>query len=73
MTLTELRAMSDEQLLILSKQKNRRGLNSVDAEKAMRVRRERAGYWDDVHMGKCSFMGEEIKYKGNDGFVKKFK
>lgn len=73
MTLTEIRSMTDEELLVLSKQKNRRGLNSVDAEKAMRVRRERSGYWDDVHTRKSSFIGDEIKYRGTSGFVKKFK
>ncbi|MBQ5655944.1 MAG: hypothetical protein IIV14_00735 [Bacteroidaceae bacterium] len=73
MTLEYLRTLSDEELLELSKQKNRKGNNTVDAEKAMRVRRERSGHWDEVHGQSRGFLGDEIAYRGSSGFVKKFK
>jgi hypothetical protein len=73
-TMAELRAMSDEELLELSKQKNSRGRYSTNANNAMKVRRERSLHWEGINNKPKSFLGTEIEYKGSGRFfTKKFK
>ena len=48
MTITEMRKLSDEDLLEISKRKTRKGIHTREADLAMSIRRERAGHWDDV-------------------------
>lgn len=48
--IAQIRAMTDEELVRLSQEKNSRGNFSQNAENAMRVRRERSGsaQWSDA-------------------------
>lgn len=71
----EIRAMSDEELIELSTQRNSRNKLTVNAENAMRVRKERSGsaYWKGISNHAPSFARREIEYKGTDNFTKKFK
>ena len=72
-TMTELRAMTDQELLELSRQKNSRGRYSANADRAMKVRRERSGHWDGVKAKPPGFEHQEILYRGDGNFTKKFK
>lgn len=72
-TMAELRAMTDHELLELSRQKNSRGRYSTNANNAMKVRRERSGHWDGVKAKAPSFEAQEIQYRGSSNFTKKFK
>lgn len=72
-TMAELRAMTDQELLELSRQKNSRGRYSTNANNAMKVRRERSGHWDGARAKAPSFEGQEIQYRGTSNFTKKFK
>ena len=72
-TLAELRAMTDEELLELSRQKNSRGRYSTNANNAMKVRRERSGHWDGVPRKAPGFQASLIKETGKSHFTKKFK
>lgn len=49
-SMTQVRAMTDEELIELSQEKNSRGKFTQNAENAMRVRRERSGtaQWSDA-------------------------
>ncbi len=73
LTMTELRAMSDDELKTLSTQKNRRGRYTTNANNAMKVRRERSGHWEGVSSRAPGFVAQEIEYRGTSHFTKKFK
>lgn len=72
-TMTELRAMTDQELLAISLQKNRRGCYAANANRAMKVRRERSGHWDGVKSRAPGFEAQEIQYRGTSHFTKRFK
>lgn len=73
-TMAEIRAMSDEELIKLSAERNSRNKLSTNAERAMRVRKERSGSaeWSGISRKASSFEAQEIAYKGTSGFAKKF-
>ena len=56
-TMTEIRAMSDEELIKLSAERNSRNKLSTNAERAMRVRKERSGSaeWSGISRNAPSF------------------
>lgn len=72
-TMTELRAMTDQELLAISLQKNRRGCYTANANRAMKVRRERSGHWDGVKSRAPGFEAQEIQCRGTSHFTKRFK
>ena len=74
-TMTELREMSDEELIKLSAERNSRNKLSENAEKAMKVRKERSGSarWDGISKSAPSSDVQEIRLKGTQNFIKKFK
>lgn len=73
-SMAEIRAMSDEDLIMLSAERNSRNKLSTNAERAMRVRKERSGSaeWSDISRNVPSFEVQEIAYKGSSKFTKKF-
>ena len=44
----EMRSLSDEELLKISCRKTRKGTYTAEANRAMKIRRERACFWDDL-------------------------
>ena len=56
-----------------SLQKNRRGCYTANANRAMKVRRERSGHWDGVKSRAPGFEAQEIQYRGTSHFTKRFK
>ena len=48
MKVSEMRLLSDEELKEISMRKNSKGNNTVEAERAMAIRRERCGHWDEI-------------------------
>lgn len=73
-TMKELREMSDEDLVRLSAERNSRNKLSANAEKAMKVRKERSGsaLWNGISRSAPSSDIQEIQLKGTDNFTKKF-
>ena len=73
-TIAEIREMSDEELIKLSTERNSRNKLSTNAEKAMKVRKERSGsaLWDGIPRKSPSFQMQEIRLKGTRNFTKKF-
>lgn len=73
-TMTELRKMSDEELIKLSAERNSRNKLSTNAEKAMKVRKERSGsaLWNGISRNAPSSDAQEISIKGTGNFTKKF-
>lgn len=73
-TMTEIRAMSDEELIKLSAERNSRNKLSSNAEKAMKVRKERSGsaIWNGISRSTPSFDAQEICIKGTEKFTQKF-
>lgn len=73
-TMTEIRAMSDEELIKLSAERNSRNKLSANAEKAMKIRKERSGsaLWEGISRKAPSFQMQEIRLKGTRNFTKKF-
>lgn len=73
-TMTELRKMSDEELIKLSAERNSMNKLSANAEKAMKVRKERSGsaLWEGISRKPPSFQMQEIRLKGTRNFTKKF-
>ncbi len=73
LSMGQLRSLSDDELKEISLRKNHIGNATVEANRAMQVRRERSGHWEGVSRKAPSFEGMLIKENGYDGFVKKFK
>lgn len=73
MTLEYLRSLTDNELLELSLEKNRKENYTTNANKAMKVRRERSGHWEGVSSRAPSFEAMLIAEEGRNGFIKKFK
>ncbi len=73
-TIAEIREMSDEDLIKLSAERNSRNKLSANAEKAMKVRKERSGsaLWEGISRKSPSFQMQEIRLKGTRNFTKKF-
>ena len=72
--ISKIREMSDDELIELSKERNRKGCFTQNAENAMRVRRERSGssQWYGINRKAPSHIAQEISYKGQN-ITKKFK
>ena len=64
--MAELRAMSDEELIKISCERSSRNKLTVNAENAMRVRKERSGrnYWEGVSRHSSFFAKQELDYEG---------
>jgi len=48
MTIKEMNTLSDEELKRLSMRKSKKGTYTTEANRAMKIRRERSCFWDDV-------------------------
>lgn len=48
MTVSEMYLLSDEELKAISMRKNQIGNNTIMAERAMAIRRERCCHWDEI-------------------------
>lgn len=73
MTMSELRTLSRDKLTEIAAKKNSKGNGTQDAYRAQRVLQERSGHWRGVSRKPCTFAGQLIKERGDNGFVKKFK
>lgn len=73
MTLDELRALPLDKLREAAAKKNHKGNGTVEAYKAQRILQERSGHWRGISRKPCTFEGQRIKERGDNGFVKKFK
>lgn len=73
MTIEEMRTLSPDKLYEIAARKNYKGNGTVEAYKAQRVLQERSGHWRGVSRKPCTFAGQLIKERGDNGFVKKFK
>ena len=64
--MADLRAMSDEELLKISYERNSKNKLTINAENAMRVRKERSGsaLWNGVSSHAPSFARQELNYDG---------
>lgn len=74
--ISDIRKMSDEELIQLSQQRNSKNLLTVNAENAMRVRRERSGsaQWWGISRKSPSFAVMHERETGYSGrFNKKFR
>lgn len=72
--IAKIREMSDKELIALSEERNSKGNYSLNAENAMRVRRERSGnaQWIDIGRHSSSLAGTLNTERGSN-FTKKFK
>lgn len=48
MTIEKMKTLSDEELKAVSLKKNKAGNYTAEANRAMRIRRERAGHWEGI-------------------------
>ena len=65
--MADLRAMTDEELIKISCERNAKNKLSVNAENAMRVRKERSGSatWNGISNHAPSAARQEILYNGS--------
>lgn len=64
MTIQEIRKLNYNELRKLSLQKKHNGKYTADADRAMKVRRERSLYWTDVPKHPPSVERMELEYQG---------
>lgn len=48
MTITEMRQLSDAELLVIANRKNKKGIHTREANLAMEVRMERSSHWAGI-------------------------
>lgn len=64
--MAELRAMSNEELIKISCERNSQNKLTVNAENAMKVRKERSGSadWEGISNHAPSFVKQQLDYEG---------
>lgn len=73
MTLDELRACPLDELKEIAAKKNCKGNGTREAYKVQKVLQERSGHWRGISRKPCTFEGQRIKERSDNGFIKKFK
>ena len=71
--LSKIREMTDDELIELSQERNRKNLLTQNAENAMQVRRERAGTQTFFGISRKTSFAATLKKERGDNITKKFK
>lgn len=69
----QMRVLPRDKLAEIAAKKNRKGNGTGEAYKAQQVLQERSGHWPGISRKPCTFEGQLIKERGDNGFTKKFK